>query len=305
MAIDTDRALGHHATRVAANGTTERVGFRGADGERIYTFSYEPATAPRAAVLICPALHAEFTRSYRREVLLARRLAGDGFAVERFHYRGTGNSDGDGEDVRVSTMRDDAAQSLEHLQAWSGIDAPVLVGTRWGALVAAAAASTHPSASLVLWEPLLDASRFFRDAFRTKLVNDRKSGIEDPETGEVLGGRLLAGESVDLIGHTIHSALYQSSVGRTLEGELGSTPRSMLIIQIATSTSIRPDLASRAGAWRAAGFRVDIETVEGAETWWLVDERWTDEGRQALTGRLIDLTSAWVGAAAASERRPT
>jgi hypothetical protein len=155
----------------------------------------------------------------------------------------------------------------------------------------------------VLWEPLLDASRFFRDAFRTKLVNDRKSGVEQPETGEILGARLQGGESVDLIGHTIHAALYQSSVGRTLEGELGETPRSMLIVQIATSTSLRPDLASRVEAWRAAGFAVDVEPVEGAETWWLVDERWTDEGRQALTGRLVDLTSGWV-AARAAEGRP-
>ena len=303
MAIETGRALEHEATRVAANGTTERVSFRGVEGERVYTYEYRPAAPPRAAVLICPALHAEFTRSYRREVLLARRLVADGFAVQRFHYRGTGNSDGDGEDVRVSTMRDDAAESLEHLQAWSGVDAPVLVGTRWGALVAAAAASTHPSAGLVLWEPLLDASRFFRDAFRTKLVNDRKSGIEQPETGDVLGARLQAGESVDLIGHTIHAALYQSSVGRTLEGELGSTPRPMLVIQIATSTTIRPDLASRLEAWRGAGFAAEVEPVEGAETWWLVDERWTDEGRQALTGRLVDLTSEWV-AARAAERGP-
>jgi alpha/beta superfamily hydrolase len=298
MSIETDRALAREATRDAANGTTERVEFRGEEGDRIYTYAYEPASRPRGAVLICPAIHAEFTRSYRREVLLARRLASEGFAVERFHYRGTGNSDGDGEDVRVETLRDDAVASLAHLQSWSGIDAPVLMGTRWGALVAASAAAGHPSAPLVLWEPLLDASRFFRDAFRTKLVNDRKSGVENPETGDVLGERLLAGESVDLIGHTIEPALYASSLGRTLESELGSTPRAMLIIQIATSLAVRPDLAARAETWRSAGFEVDIEPVEGAETWWLVDERWTDEGRQAMTGRLIDVTVDWAVARA-------
>lgn len=302
MAMNPDRDIAHEATRRTPDGTTERVEFRGPENERIYAFSYEPASPPRAAVLICPALHAEFTRSYRRDVLLARRLARDGFAVERFHYRGTGNSDGDSDGITVSTMRRDAAACLRHLEAWSGIDAPIVMGTRWGALIAASAASNHPSARLVLWEPLLDASRFFRDAFRTRLVNDRKSGVEQPETGKQLEGRLVAGEAVDLIGHSIHPALYESSVGLTLEGEVGSTPRSMLIVQIATLMSIRPDLARQVEGWRAAGFQVDIEAVEGAETWWLVDERWTEEGRQTLTNRLIDLTSVWVGARETSGR---
>jgi hypothetical protein len=105
---------------------------------------------------------------------------------------------------------------------------------------------------------------------------------------------VLAGEAIDVVGHTIQRGLYESSVGRTLADELGPTPRSMLLLQIGSSSRVRPDLAEQAGRWRAAGFRADVQTVEGEETWWLLDERWHDEGSRPMTGELIGSTTAWV-----------
>ena len=184
------------ATRLdATNGTEERISFRGPAGDRVFSCLYLPASTARGCVLICSPMYAEFTRNYRREVLLARKLAADGFAVERFHYRGTGNSDGAGSDVTFETMRDDARTTLEHLRTESGVELVFLVGTRWGAMVASAAASLVPDASLVLWEPLLETARFFRDAFRTRMVAELKSGSDNPTKSDELIRRLEAGRS--------------------------------------------------------------------------------------------------------------
>lgn len=293
MTTDTIRAL--EATRHdATNGTVESIGFRGQQGSRVFTCLYRPASRPRGAVLICPPLHAEFTRNYRREVLLARRLAHEGFLVERFHYRGTGNSDGEGNEVTFETMREDAAAALELLRTESGVGPTFLIGTRWGALVAGSAAASLPTASLVLWEPLLAGSRFFRDGFRTRMVAELKSGVEQPATGEELTRRLRAGETVDVVGYSIEKGLYESSVDRTLGAELGPTPRSMLLIQIGPSSTVRPELAREAQRWRAAGFGLDVQTVQGDEMWWLVEERWSDEGIRSVTNQLVESTTAWV-----------
>jgi alpha/beta superfamily hydrolase len=280
--------------RDAATGTTERIGFRGPPGHRLFSCLYLPTSTPRGCVLICPPLHAEFTRNYRREVLLARKLAADGFAVERFHYRGTGNSDGTGSDITFGTMREDALTSLEHLRTESGGDHTFLVGARWGALVASAAASLVPEAPLVLWEPFLESARFFRDAFRTRMVAELKSGVDVPTRGDELIHRLEAGEIVDVIGHTIEPDLYVSSVGRTIVQELGPSPRAILLLQIGPSTTIRPDLASQIDRWRAAAFDIEILAVEADEAWWLVDERTHDEGARPMTNQLIEATATWI-----------
>ncbi len=284
----------------AANGTEERIGFRGPAGDRVFSCLYLPASAARGCVLICSPMHAEFTRNYRREVLLARKLAADGFAVERFHYRGTGNSDGAGSEATFETMREDALASLDHLRTASGADRTFIVGTRWGAMVASSAAAMVPEASLVLWEPFLESARFFRDAFRTRMVAELKSGVATPTKGDELIERLEAGEIVDVVGHTIEPDLYASSVGRTLVQELGPSPRAILVLQIGPSKSIRSDLAAQIDRWRAQGFDVDILAIEGDEAWWLVDERTHDEGARPMTTQLIEATSAWIASRGAT-----
>jgi alpha/beta superfamily hydrolase len=296
VSIRADAAEPHLARRSdPGTGTREAIGFRGPEGRRIFTCTYLPERPARASVLICPPIYGEFTKNYRREVLLARRLAAEGFAVERFHYLGTGNSDGEDSEVTFESMRDDALVCAEHLRNVAEADTLVLVGTRWGGLVAASAASGHPGTGLVLWEPLLDASRFFKDAFRARIIFERKSGIEHPKTGAELIASLHEGETVDVVGSTIQKRFFESSGSRTLDGELDASTRAILVIQIGPSQKVRADLAEQAERWRQAGHDVDIETVEGDETWWLVDERWHDEALRPMTQQLIERTAAWIG----------
>ncbi len=264
----------------------------------VSTCRHRPSRVP---FLICPPLHAEFTRNYRREVLL---LAGSSWPRAS---RSSGSTTGVPEtaivrsDVTFDTMRDDAQESLEHLASACGMEVGSIVGARWGALVAAATASRLPGVGVVLWDPLVEASTFFRDAFRASRIQKLKGGDEPPAPGEDLGVRLKAGQAVDVVGYTIEGGLYASSLGRSLEGELGSSPRSVLLLQVGPLKDVRPDLAGVAERWRAARLDVEIQVIRGEGSWWLVDDRRQDEGKSSMTVELVNSTAAWIVARSGEE----
>jgi alpha/beta superfamily hydrolase len=237
--VRVDPAAPSPATSLAPDGSTERAEFRGSPGRRVFTYVHLPASAPRGAVAICSPLHGEFARNYRREVLLSRALARQGFATLRFHYRSTGNSDGDGIDLTFGSMREDALGAVEHLRGQAPSGPLFVVGTRWGALIAASAAERHPEAALVLWEPLVEASRFFKDAFRSRLVREIRRGVEHPSTGRELEERLRSGQGVDVVAHRLEAELYRSSAGRSLEAELGTAPR-RVVVQVSPTGAVGP-----------------------------------------------------------------
>jgi pimeloyl-ACP methyl ester carboxylesterase len=294
MTVRSEPAAERSATSVAPDGSIERAEFRGRLGEQVFSYLHMPASSPRGAVLVCSPLHGEFVANYRREVLLARALAAAGQAVLRFHYRCSGNSDGDGRDLTFDSMREDALAGIERLRADLPGSPVTVVGTRWGSLIAASAASLHPEASLVLWEPLATASRFFADAFMSRRVREVRRGVDRPSADQELQDRLVAGESVDVVAHRLEPALYRSSVDRTLEAELGSATRRVFAAQIGPTGSVRPDLAKLVKRWREAGLHVEAVGLKGEETWWLVEERYDNPSDKPVSLELIEITTSWI-----------
>jgi alpha/beta superfamily hydrolase len=294
MKTQSDQAIGRTAERVDPDGVTERIELRGSDGQRMFTVLHIPATPPRAAVLICSPLHGEFMRNYRREVLLARRLASLGFTVERFHYRYSGNSDGDDVDLTYESMTEDAVDCIEHLKAETGSSDLFVVGTRWGGLIAASGAARCPGAGAVLWAPLVDAAGFFKEAFRSRLVAEHKDAAARPVSRDELEARLRDGQSVEGAAHSLEARLFQTSAGRSLEGELGTTQRSVLLMPIGSTATLRPDLAALADRWRDGGLEVEARVVRGEESWWLINDRWHNESTRPMTRELIKHTAAWL-----------
>jgi alpha/beta superfamily hydrolase len=298
MSIRSDSLVQPGATFTAADGSTELAELRGPEGERMLAHVHLPGpgprTGPRGAVVICSPLLGEFMRNYRREVLVARRLAEAGFVVERFHYRFSGNSDGADEELTFESMREDALSVIADIRERVPGGPLFLLGARFGALVAGSAAAEHPDAGLVVWEPMLDAGRYFREAFRSRLVKDRRDGAAEAVTGAELVEVLRSGRPVEVPGYRIFPALHRSAVDRKLETELGSAPRPVLAVQVGPTGTVRADLGRLAERWRTAGLRVDVTAVRGEESWWLVDERWHDEAQRPMTKELLSLTTSWV-----------
>jgi uncharacterized protein len=142
----------------------------------IYHLSQAQAADHRPAVILCNAFGQEAIRAQRFQRALAERLARAGHPVLRFDYFGTGDSMGDDAEGDLDGWCQDlhtAHQELRRLAATSRI---VWVGMRLGGSVALRAARTAPTdlARLILWDPVLDGSRYLahlRDRHIASLEN--------------------------------------------------------------------------------------------------------------------------------------
>jgi alpha/beta superfamily hydrolase len=265
----------------AATGVSESLTFIGTREDRLAAAMYLPAGEARAALVACPPICIDFLRQYHREVVAARTLAAAGVAVLRFHYRGTGDSDGEPRALTFDTMREDALDALAHLTAHCP-DAPVaFLGTRFAASVAAAAAvaSDRPGARLVLVEPNVKLSQFFREGLRARLasaISQHGAGT----TSKDLVDELHRVGMIDILGQSIHLPLYESANDRTLAGELGAVARPLLWVQFGTDGDVRPAYATAIAELEEAGFKSDVVRVGTEEFWWFLDPIRRHEHRQ-------------------------
>jgi hypothetical protein len=193
-------------------------------------------------------------------------------------------------------MRQDALDCVQHVRDVAPGCPMFLFGTRWGALIAASAASTEDGAGLVVWEPFLQASRFFKEAFRNRLVKDMRDGVETPQTSKQLEDQLRAGVPVEVPAHRIQPMLFESSLGRSLSGELGTSRRPILAVQVGPTGEVRHDLAVEVDTWRDAGLDVETAAVRDEEAWWLIRDEWLDEGERPTTRELVGVTRGWLEA---------
>lgn len=273
--------------------TTTEAGFFGAE-ERLFGVAQLPAGEPRGAVLVCSPIQSELFKNNRREVVLSRRLAENGIAVLRFHYRGAGNSDGAPADLTLASMTEDTVTALAHLVGRAGTDEVGLVGTRLGAMAAAAAAP--PGAPLALWEPALDGRRYFRDLLRSLLIVGLKRSEEASETRESLLARFEREGTLDIMGFSVGWRLHEDTVGRRLEA--GPTPRSILLVQLARAPQLRAEYASAVQGWEQAGHRVTVEPVAYEEAWWFHEDVdvLTPEAFEGANRHIVERTADWLTA---------
>ena len=278
------------ARRIDRGGAfSEEAGFFGPGPQRLFGVLHRPTGPALGRVVICPSIYAGFITGYRVEVSLARALASRGVAVQRFHYRGTGHSDGEAEETTFPTMREDALAAAERLLERTGVGGLAFIGTRFGGLVAASAASEHPRCPLVLFGPTREARPFFQDAWRAMLIRDVKEGAGRRAPGQGLAETLEREGKVDVLGDGIYRPLFESAVDRTLVGELGDGARPVLVVQLGRASSLRGDIEAAAAALRGLGCAVDVELVAEDVAGWFMAEIKHGERHP-----LVEVTRAWL-----------
>lgn len=252
-------------------GGREDVEFFTDDDERLFGCTHLPQKRIIGGLIICSPLHAEFLHNYRKEVALARSLAAEGIVVQRFHYRGTGNSDGDAEALSLESMLQDASAAAGLLRRKTGIEHPAFLGTRLGALVAAAARGDS-DAPLILWEPILDPAHYFADIFRVASVRELRAGARrsgrHASSGRVSIETLEKNGSVDVLGYSIHRTLFRSLLGHELLNLLGGRTCHVLLTQLGHQTEMTPQYAKFVRDARSKGFSVEAHAVRADEHWW-------------------------------------
>ncbi len=154
----------------------------------------------KCAILLCPPVGHEYMCSYRSFRTLARGLAGRGFPVMRFDYSGTGDSADPADDGSlVPVWVDGVSLAADELRHRSGCDRLAFVGLRFGASLAALAASGRDDVdSLVLWSPCTSGRSFVRQtrmlgaasAIRPEDLVPEAEGIES--VGFMMDARTIA-----------------------------------------------------------------------------------------------------------------
>jgi hypothetical protein len=275
------------------DGVREEIAFVASGEDEIFVASHLPAGPAIGGLVICPPLLAESVRNYRREVALGRALAACGIAVVRFHYRNTGYSDGDGHED-LESMVDDAVVAAHHLAAGAGIDAPAWLGTRASAGIAAAAGSRTGAGPLLLWQPVVDPTRYWREVFRARLMQQLKEGSNGLSSERDLIASISSTGSLDVAGYRITDALYQAVAQTALEAEIVRSPRPVLIVDFNLSGKGSAEHTALARRLAGAGAPAETRVVEGREAWWFgAAGKLQDKDRVPDTA-LIALSVEWV-----------
>lgn len=260
-------ATGAPGAELMAPSASFGVSFFKSGNESIFGATHAPSAAPRGGVLVCSPLSKEWGTNHRREVILAWELAAQGFAVQRFNYRGCGESGGDPRALTFERMVEDAEAALAKLDERLDDDSRIIIqGTRLGALVAAAVAQRRPGAALALWQPFTDGNSFFREVFRAQMIGDLKQGQRGASSKEILK-QLQEDGWVGVLGYPIGWELYASTSHLSLfdlivDARVGS------LVQMSTRSQPKSEYTKLSQHFEELGGHLEIDIVDDDEAWW-------------------------------------
>jgi hypothetical protein len=297
--VTTTRQLPHAERRIGD--VREEVTFTRSAALHIFVSCHLPVGPAVGAMVICPPLLAESVRNYRREAALGRALAARGIGVARFHYRNTGYSDGDGNE-NLDTMRADALVAARYLVERTGVVRPVWLGTRASGVIAAAAGSQTGGGPLLLWQPVVDPTRYWREVFRARLMQQLKEGSNGVSSEKDLIGAIRSTGALDVAGYKITSTLYDAISEADLESEINTRPRPVLIMDMNLSGKVPAEHSALARRLTGMGSAAETRVIEGREAWWFGAAGKLQDKERVPDERLIEASVEWITARATSGR---
>jgi pimeloyl-ACP methyl ester carboxylesterase len=156
--------------------------------------------AREAAVVLCKPFGREAACCHRAYRHLSQRLADAGFHVLTIDYHGTGDaSGGDADDERLAAWLGSIRAGTEWTRRNLGLGKVVLMGTRFGALLALEAAARDEIDGLVLFAPPVSGRAWLREvrALRRLGSSHGPKTFVLPPGAEESGGFLLTRATVE------------------------------------------------------------------------------------------------------------
>lgn len=134
------------------------------NNQRIFAIFHKPAHVEHfPVVLICHGLGGHKVGRYRVYVDIADHLAKSGIGTLRFDFRGSGDSEGNFNDITLEDQVSDALLAMHYLENHPQVDKNRigLIGRSFGGAVAVIAASRYQRIkSFCLWSPIYNANQW-------------------------------------------------------------------------------------------------------------------------------------------------
>jgi alpha/beta superfamily hydrolase len=282
--------------------------------ESMFGCRHMPASGHAVAgVVVCSPLFIDADVNAHREMRIGRWLARAGIAVQRFHYRGTGESDGDPARMSFGSLVDDAREAAAHLRDHCGVERIGFLGSRVSALVAARVARDVEGAPLALWQPVIDPRRYLDDSVAVLTghplsdpgvlpgtahpVAEPPPAFGPPEPGTsgpprpasgAAGAEGAAGRAAAFLGSPLGRDLFDPGVIDNVVDAAGHRPRPVLLVQLHRRVGLAPDYRAAVGRWQARGCPVDVAYDPTEDDWWGVHEGWSP------SDEVLTATASWL-----------
>jgi exosortase A-associated hydrolase 2 len=232
--------------------------------------------APSATnhLILVPPFAEEMNKSRRSFALLARRLAPHGWTVWLPDLKGTGESEGDFGTATWEDWLADIAFFRSEAQS-QGARRIVLLGLRFGALLAAASAAATPEkpSQLILWQPVASGEAQLTQFLRLKVAGGMKQAGGAPQSTADLRAQLFAGESIEIAGYLLPGALARAIHELKLVPLIASAECSVRILEVtaASPAGVSPANARVVNELRDRGVDVDAAAIGGEPFWSTVE----------------------------------
>lgn len=237
-------------------------------GGRRYCLFHKPASAARACVLYVHPFAEEMNKSRRMAALMARQFAADGVAVLQMDLHGCGDSSGDFGDASWHDWVDDVLVGCTWLRERTGAR-PWLWGLRSGCLLAAEAARrlshTGLHVDLLWWAPIASGKAALQHFLRLKSAGELLAGSASRGSVDALRERLAAGESIEVGGYRLSSALASGLEQASLASAAGD--RRLASWDVGSGHAASPAVQRVLAQWQIAGAQCRSGVVEGPAFW--------------------------------------
>lgn len=179
--------------------------------EEVYVFRHLASGRARARVVLAGAFGLERSYTYSTWARAGRALMHSGYDAIRFDPRGTGESTGEFNRLGPEDWLDDLLRVLDEV---TRDDVPtVLMGFRFGGILASRAFATGRADGLLLWSPLTSGRKMLMDVLRRKLAEDFAQGAAGTRDRASLIDELMERGALEVDGYDWGRALWEQSEG--------------------------------------------------------------------------------------------
>ena len=248
----------------------ERPEFLSVGDERIFSISHLPERRSRGAgVLFLHPFAEEKLWVGRSSTCLAREIARAGMPVLRFDFRGAGDSDRAHAEMRLASMREDAAAAAAYLRRSIGVETLHLFGFRLGGTLALEFAHELGADSVALVNPLPAGGDYLLKALRSNLTTQMGIFGEVRRDREALLTDMRESGSINIDGYAIASELWDEIGGIDFTQRPPEFAGPGLLLSLVRSAGAQADADSRKlfTAALAGNPASRLETVVSAPIW--------------------------------------